>query len=98
MQIVQGMDLGTLLIITVGCVLLCVVGLVLFFGLQIIGTTVSTFAGVLELFSGVLNGGPVAWCGCLIFFFVCIGVVGGAFLYVTCSTSPDSMNFCLLFP
>jgi hypothetical protein len=98
MEILQSADLGTVLVIAIGCVLLCVVGLVLFFGLQIIGTTITTFAGVMELFSGVISGGPAAWCGCLVFLFLCVGLVGGAFLYVTCSTSPNSMNFCLLFP
>ena len=98
MDILQNLDIGSLLFISIGCVLLCVLGLVLMFGLQLIGTTVSTIVGVMELFSSIVGGGPIAWCGCAVLLMLCFGVVVIALLSVSCATNPSSMNFCLLFP
>ncbi len=90
-------DFGNLLIIAVIGFGLCIVGLLLFLGLQIIGTTVSTFAGILQLLGSIVNGGPIAWCGCLLILFICIGVVGVALLVTNCNANPYSMNFCQFF-
>ena len=98
MTFLQNVDIGTLLFISIGCVLLCVVGLLLFFGLQLLGTTLHTFVGLAQLFSGIVNGGPVAWCGCAFVLFMCVIVVSVAVVAVTCKTNPSTMNFCLLFP
>jgi hypothetical protein len=98
MVLPQSLDLGTLLLISVGCVLLCVVGLLLMFGLQILGTGLSTIMGIFELFNGIISGGPVAWCGCLVVLFLCIGVIGTIFLYTSCQANPAAMNFCQLLP
>lgn len=87
-------DFGSLLVIAVIGFGLCIVGLLLFLGLQIIGTTVSAFTGILELFGSIVNGGPIAWCGCLVVLFICIGVIGVALLVVNCNANPYSMNFC----
>jgi hypothetical protein len=87
-------DFGNLLIIAVIGFGLCVVGLLLFLGLQIIGTTVHAFAGILQLFGNVVNGGPVAWCGCLVALFICASAVGITLLTVNCNANPYSMNFC----
>lgn len=98
MEFLQNVDIGTLLFISIGCVLLCVFGLVLFFGLQLLGTTLNTFAGLVELFGGIINGGPLAWCGCAIFLVLCAGIVGLVVVVVSCNTNPSAMNFCLLVP
>jgi hypothetical protein len=98
MAFLQNVDIGTLLFISIGCVLLCVFGLVLFFGLQLLGTTLHTFVGLAELFGGIVNGGPVAWCGCALLLFICAGVVGTVVVVVSCNTNPSAMNFCLLLP
>lgn len=97
MNLLQNVNLGTPVLLAVGCAVLCVIGLLLFFGLQILGTTLHTVTGLVQLVTGILNGGPVAWCGCLAVLFVCAGVVGGALLFASCKANPTSMNFCLFF-
>jgi hypothetical protein len=97
MNLLQNANLGTPILLVVGCGVLCVIGLLLFFGLQILGTTMHTVAGLFQLVTGILNGGPIAWCGCLAVLFVCAGVVGGALLFASCKANPASMNFCLFF-
>ena len=97
MNLLQNANLGTPVLLALGCGVLCVVGLLLFFGLQILGTTLHTVAGIFQLVTGVIHGGPVAWCGCLAVLFVCAAVVGGVLLFASCKASPTSMNFCLFF-
>ena len=97
MNLLQNANLGTPVLLVLGCGVLCVVGLLLFFGLQILGTTLHTVTGIFQLVTGVIHGGPIAWCGCLVVLFVCAGVVGGALLFASCKASPTSMNFCLFF-
>lgn len=97
MDLLQNINLGSPVVLAVGCAVLCVVGLLLFFGLQLLGTTLNTVAGLFQLVGGIMNGGPIAWCGCLVVVFVCVGIVGGALLFASCRTNPTSMNFCLFF-
>jgi hypothetical protein len=94
MEFLQTADMGALLLISIVLVVLCVVGLLVFFGLQIIGTT---FFGLIEVVTGVISGGPAVWCGCLVLLAACGACAGGALLVATCSANPSSMNFCLLF-
>lgn len=98
MDFLQNIDIGTLLLLGAGLALLCVVGLVLFFGLQIIGSVFGVIFGFVQLFTGIITGGPVAWCGCLVLILACILCVGTVLLYSTCSGNPSAMNFCSLFP
>ena len=88
-------DTGTLLILAVGGVLLCVVGLLVIFGLQIVGTTLTTFLSTIAL---LIQGGPAIWCGCLVLLVACGVCIGGVVLMTTCRADPTSMNFCILFP
>ncbi|MCA0453110.1 MAG: hypothetical protein LCI00_03960 [Chloroflexi bacterium] len=97
MGFLQNADVGSLLLIGVGCAVLCVVGLLLFFGLQILGTSLHTIVGLVELVSGIVNGGPLAWCGCITVLFICAIVIGGTLLFANCQANPTSMNFCLFF-
>jgi hypothetical protein len=92
---VQNIDIGTLLFLSIGAVFLCVIGLLIFFGLQVLGTTVNAFFG---LFATLVTGGPLIWCGCLVLIFICVFIAGGAILLTTCSSNPSAMNFCLLVP
>ncbi|NWG16626.1 MAG: hypothetical protein HXY41_08325 [Chloroflexi bacterium] len=94
MEFLQTADVGSLLLISIVLVVLCVAGLLIFFGIQIIGTTV---VGVIEMVMGVISGGPAVWCGCLVLLAVCGLCAGGALVVATCSSNPSSMNFCLLF-
>jgi len=90
----QNIDLGTLLFLSIGAVFLCVIGLLLFFGFQILGTTLNAFFG---LFGTLVTGGPAVWCGCLVLLAICVFIAGGAIVITTCNSNPSSMNFCLLF-
>lgn len=94
----QNIDLSTLLVLTVGGVLLCVVGVVLFFGIQIISSTLGLVINFFDLFGDILGGGPLSWCGCLLGLLICAGCAGVGLLAVTCSSNPGSMNFCVFFP
>jgi hypothetical protein len=97
-QFLQNVDIGTLLLLAVGCIFLFVVVLLVFFGLQILGTTLNVFVGALHLFEGVVNGGPGVWCGCLVLMLACGGCVGTALIVATCNSNPAAINFCLLVP
>jgi|FLYN01.1.fsa_nt_gi hypothetical protein len=96
-NLLQNVDLGTLLVLTVGAVLLCVVGIILFFGLQIISSTLGLVVNFFDLFADIIGGGPVSWCGCFLVMLVCAGCAGIGLLAVNCSSNPASMNFCVLF-
>ncbi|MCB9454951.1 MAG: hypothetical protein H6671_03065 [Anaerolineaceae bacterium] len=98
MDILQNVDIGTLLLLGAGLAVLCVVGMILFFGLQLIGSAFGVLIGFIELFSGVVTGGPVAWCGCLVLIAACLLCVGTVLLYSTCTANPTAMNFCAIFP
>jgi hypothetical protein len=91
-------DSGTLILLAVGCALLCVVGIVLFFGLQIISTAATTVLGFFNLILHLVNSGPAGWCGCLLVIFACAGCAGVALFITTCNTNPNSINFCLFLP
>jgi hypothetical protein len=86
-------DLGTLLFLSIGAVFLCVIGLLLFFGIQVLGTSLNA---VLGLFGTLVTGGPVVWCGCLVLLGICVVLAGGVIVITTCTANPSSMNFCLI--
>jgi hypothetical protein len=97
-EFLQQIDIGTVTLIAVGCVVLCGVGFLLVFGLQIIGTLLGALSGFFEMGVGILAGGPVAWCGCGLFVMACL-VCGGIALFVAtaipnCATNP--VMFCRL--
>ncbi len=100
MDFLQNIDGGTVLIIAVGLALLCGVGVVLLLFSQILGNVFELFSGLLGLFTGVAEGGPVSWCGCLVLFGACILCsVLGVVLWQTLGTcgTPNAVNFCRLF-
>ena len=96
----QNLDPNLLVFGGLGCVALCGIGIVLFFGMQAIGAAVGTFAGLFDIFGQILGGGPISWCGCaavIVGIVACVGVVllAGSALS-TCGT-PDAMNICTFF-
>lgn len=97
MNFLQGLDGSSGLLIAVCGVLLCVGGIVLIFGVQLLGGLLNTLFGFVELFFNILAGGPVAWCGCLVFLFGCILcaalVLGILSILPTCGTE-DAINLC----
>jgi hypothetical protein len=91
---------GNLVLLALCCGLLCVGGVFLMLGLQIIGGLLDVFTSIFELFFDVLSGGPVAWCGCLVLLGGCAGIVGLGIMLsqalATCGT-PQAVNFCSFF-
>lgn len=87
------------LLIVVVCGL-CLVGFVLLMVVQLIGGVFDIFFGLFEFVGGIIEGGPIAWCGCLVLIGGC-GLCAGTIYVVTqllstCGT-PDAVNFCRLF-
>lgn len=96
----QTIELDNTLLIALGCVCLCGVGIVLMTGFQFISGFLDMFTSIFDVFFDVLSGGPVSWCGCLLAILLCAGLAGGALLLAqglaTCGT-PDAINLCSLF-
>jgi hypothetical protein len=97
MDFLQNIDINTALPVVIICVILCGIGIFLFFGMQLISTSFGVILGFVELFINVVTGGPVAWCGCALLLFacaICAGIVLlAASVLPTCGTS-DAVNFC----
>ena len=97
MEFLQNFDASSALLIAVGCVALCGIGVFFFFGLQIISGTFGVLIGFVELFVQVLSGGPVAWCGCLLLILSCIlcsGIAYGLLVILPKCGTPEAVNFC----
>lgn len=90
---------GLLPYIGIGCALLCAAMVVIGFVLQAVGGFLDVFFGIFEVFLEILQGGPIAWCGCLIVIFGCIGCSGFVFFMLNASTSciEYPTNFCRWF-
>lgn len=100
MEFAQNLFTGenlTLLLLTVGC---CAVGIVGFFVLQFVGGVLDIVSGVMGLVFGVLGGGPVAWCGCALVLMLLCGCGFMVYAYVgiipSCGTA-NAVNLCRLF-
>jgi hypothetical protein len=93
----QNLDIGLTILVLAG---LCAVGVVLLLLLQVLGTVFGFVFNILEVVGGVIQGGPMAWCGCLVGLLVCggcgIGIAVTVSLLSSCGT-PDAVNFCSLF-
>ncbi|QPC81132.1 hypothetical protein G4Y79_15625 [Phototrophicus methaneseepsis] len=100
-QLLQGLniDFGNGVGLALCCSLACVVVIVLVVGLQAVGVAFESVAHLAEFLLGILAGGPLAWCGCLVAIGVLMGcgVVAMGFLNVmgTCGT-PAQVNLCRL--
>jgi hypothetical protein len=99
MDFLQNIDGGSVLLLTLACASICGIVVVLFFGLQIIGTALGFLTGILEFFSRIISGGPISWCGCLVVILGCgfctVSVFSVASILQTCGT-PEAVNFCSL--
>jgi hypothetical protein len=86
--------------VVLGVAGLCLLGVILFFALQILGTTAGIFAGFMHLLMQVVNGGPLAWCGCLFAVGGCmicfLVVIVTSSMLSTCGTA-NAVNFCAIF-
>jgi hypothetical protein len=89
-------------IITIGVIVLgvCAGGLILSFVLPLFGGILAIAGHLLEAVFTVIEGGPVAWCGCLfvlmLVFGCCLFVSVLSFSLATCGT-PDAVTFCTWF-
>ena len=79
MEILQNIDPAHLPYVAVGCALLCLVALVIGFLLQAVSGIFDVIFGLFEIVIDMLQGGPVAWCGCL-FLLVGLAAAAGAVL------------------
>jgi hypothetical protein len=72
----------------------------LLFSLQIFTTIIGAFSGIFGVLGTVLNGGPLAWCGCILLFVVCgaVAFVGIWLVSIlsSCGTA-NAVNICQLF-
>lgn len=88
---------GNLPWIGVLCALLCVGLVILSLVMQFLDIFLGIVGAVFSLLFGVLEGGPIAWIGCLFLILGCavcgllVALLGSAL--ATCGT-PDAMNIC----
>lgn len=93
----QNIDLGFALLVAGG---LCMVGIVVLLVVQVFGTLFGAVFNFIELFGQILSGGPLAWCGCLLFVGacgVCAGTIGIAVSILSTCGTPNAVNFCAVF-
>ena len=64
MELLQNIDSTHLPLVAVGCALLCVAAVVIGFLLQAVSGVFGVITGIIEVVVEIMQGGPVAWCGC----------------------------------
>lgn len=99
MEILEKIDPTHLPYIAIGCALLCLVALLIGFLLQALSGIFDIVFGLFEIVIDLLQGGPVAWCGCI---FVLIGLAAAAGAVVLVLNAPEACaehptNFCRWF-
>ena len=99
MDLLQNVDPAHLPYIALGCALLCMVVFVIGFLLQAVSGIFDVIFGLIEIVIEMLQGGPVAWCGCLFFLAGLAAAFGGVLLLLNapeaCAEHPT--NFCRWF-
>ncbi|MAS34194.1 MAG: hypothetical protein CL610_09310 [Anaerolineaceae bacterium] len=100
MDLSQFIDPNNTLLVVLGCVCLCGVGIILVAGLNFIGGFIDIFTSIIGVFFDIVTGGPVSWCGCFVFIFFCAGAAVMVYLLLqalaTCGT-PQAINLCSFF-
>ncbi len=99
MDLLQNIDPAHLPIIAAGCALLCVLLVVIGFVLQAISGIFEALFGLFEVVVDLLQGGPVAWCGCFLLIAFLLAGAGAVFLALnapeSCAANPT--RFCQWF-
>ena len=99
MELLQNIDPTHLPYVAVGCALLCLVALVIGFLLQAVSGIFDVVVGLFGVVIDMLQGGPVAWCGCLVLLVGLAAAAGAVLLYFNapeaCAEYPT--NFCRWF-
>ncbi len=100
MDFLQNLEPGSLLLLALLCAGLCGGVVILFFGLQIVGTLIGILTGLFEAFTSILAGGPASWCGCLVLLLGCgfCGVLSVSLVGILqgCGTA-DQVMLCRVF-
>ncbi len=96
MEILRNIDPAHLPYIAVACVLLCVSVIIIGFVLQAVSSIFEVVFGLFEVVTDILQGGPMAWCGCGLLILSLVACAGVTFLLLnapeSCATQPT--NFC----
>ena len=99
MDWLQNIDPSQLPLLAAGCALLCVVVFIIAFVLQAVSGVFEVVFGLFQVFIDMLQGGPVAWCGCLFVFVALLSVAGAVLLFLnapeSCAAQPT--RFCQWF-
>ena len=99
MDLLQNIDPAHLPYLAVGCALLCLVALVIGFLLQALSGIFDVAVGLFGVVVDMLQGGPVAWCGCLVLLVGLAAAAGAVLLMLNapeaCAEHPT--NFCRWF-
>lgn len=99
MEFLQNIDPSHLPYIAVGCALLCVAAVVIGFLLQAVSGIFDVILGLIEVAAEIMQGGPVAWCGCILLIAGLIACAGFTFLFLnapdSCAANPT--RFCQWF-
>ncbi len=99
MEALQNIDPAHLPIIGVGCAALCIVAFVIAFALQAVSSIFEVIFGLVELLIELLQGGPVAWCGCILLIAGALAFAGAIILVAhapeSCAAHPT--RFCQWF-
>lgn len=99
MEVLQQINPGTAVLIGVGLCALCLVLPVIFSGLHFAAVLIDGVGHLVSLIFGVISGGPLHWCGCLVAIGGCGLIAATVWLIATglanCATY--STNFCALF-
>ena len=99
MDLLQNIDPSHVPLIAVGCAVLCVALVVIGFLLQALSGVFNVVTGLIEVAMEILQGGPVAWCGCMLLIVGLVACAGFTWLYLnapeSCALNPT--NFCQWF-
>lgn len=91
---------NTLVLLAGCCVGIFVFGGIIGFVLQIFGFGFGILINLVQTVLGVITGGPLAWCGCLVAVFACAGcgilTLTIASVIPQCGTA-QAVNLCRLF-
>jgi hypothetical protein len=100
MEFIQSLTSGGVLPLIALCGALVVGAVLLFFGLQVIGSVFGAVGGLLGVFTDVISGGPLLWCGCLVLLAglaICGVLAFGLFTLLSTCGTPQAVNICTLF-
>ena len=99
MDLLRNIDPSLVPYLVVACGLLCGIIFIVGFIMQVVGGFFDVILGFFEVFLEILQGGPIAWCGCLFLVLGCIGCSGFVFLLLNARSSCEvyPTNFCVWF-